>query len=209
MEKEQEVTVDIIKRERLNRATLEPFEIEADHPRNCNLLLQSISGCRLRSAIRADRTVTDVKTGRRMMPTDQVRHLGRLPAVPGMHLAVNPGKLSYVVSDPLYEDEDTCERLRLSINESSPTKITGKLRGVSPQEGTLDQHRMKTLCREIVWLLEAGDVRIVNGIKPTLKDLDAMPGKYLLNPGSMVHNMQPRYEEDYEEWVNRLTAAGG
>jgi len=126
-----------------------------------------------------------------------------------MHLAINPAKLAYEISDPLYADEDACERLRLAINRTNAARITGKLRGVAPQRGTLDVHRMKTLCREIVWLLDSGDFQIVKGQRPTLDDVDELPGNYLLNPGSVVQNSQPTFEKDFPAWVERLHASGG
>jgi hypothetical protein len=36
-----------------------------------------------------------------------------------------------------------------------------------------------------------------------------MDGEFLLNPGSRVNNTQPRYEKDWQGWLERLTAAGG
>jgi hypothetical protein len=68
---------------------------------------------------------------------------------------------------------------------------------------------MKTLCREVLWLLEAGDVRMVKGQQPTVEAIDELPGNYLLNPGSRVNSAQPLFEKDYPSWIERLTAAGG
>lgn len=190
-------------------ASVQPFEIVVDQKRNCDVLMQSIPGCRLRSAISASKPIIDAKTGEPMLPPDQVRHLGQLPPTPGMHLSVNPAKLSYEITDPLYDDEDACERLRLAINRTSAARIPGKLRGIAPQRGSLDVHRMKTLCREIIWLLDSGDFQMVRGQRPTLEDVDGLPGHYLLNPGSQVRNSQPQFEKDYDAWVEKLTASGG
>jgi hypothetical protein len=68
---------------------------------------------------------------------------------------------------------------------------------------------MKTLCREIVWLLNEGSVRVVKGATPEMDDIDELPGKYLLNPGLRTQTTQPTFEEDYDGWVNQLTRAGG
>jgi hypothetical protein len=189
---------------------IQPFEVVVDHPRNCDVLMQSIPNCRLRSAVSASKPVIDVKTGEPRIPTDQAKHLGQIPPIPGMHLRVDPANLTYEITDPLYEDEDTCERLRQAINHSDINqRISGKLRGVKPQGGTLDMHRMKTLCREVVWLLDAGDVKVVTGKRITLEDTDALPGNYLMNPGSRVQNGQPIFEKDFSRWYERLTAQGG
>ena len=194
--------------EREALVVLGSFTVEADHPRNADLLLQSIPNCRLRSTIRADRYITDAKNGEKLIPESQSRNLGKLPKIPGMTLSVNPAKLSYEIIDPLHEDKDFCEKLQTALNRDQGTRSDAKLKGVPPQNGTLDVHRMKTLCREVVWLLEAGDVKVVKGDKPTLKATDALPGKYLLNPGSTMQNSQPMFEVDLPAWTERMTMAG-
>ena len=185
-----------------------PFAVVADHHRNGDLLLQSIPGCRLRSALSATRSVVDAKSGERFIPPDQARQLGQLPALPGMELRIDPANRTYEIVDPLHEDEDLCERLRLALNRTQMTRITGKLRGVAPQRGTLDVHRMKTLVREIIWLLDEGDATMVGGSRPTLDQLDEMPGHFLLNPGSRVKTTQPMFERDLPKWIDRMTSQG-
>ncbi len=127
--------------------TVQPFGIEADSPRNSDLLLSAIPNCRLRSRIKAGRTVKDA-AGDEKIPVDQSRHLGLLPEIPGMQIFLNPGKLTYRVVDPLEDDEDLCEKICKAINANSPSQFANKLRGVPEQNGTLDVHRMKTAVRE-------------------------------------------------------------
>jgi len=195
--------------EKPTTTTVAPFGVEADEQRNSDIMLQAIPGMRLRSAISASRTVKDVKTGEVRIPLDQSRHLGQLPPIPGMQIHVNPAKCSYTVVDPLSDDEEMCERIRKALDSSRAFRVGTKLRGVPTQTGTLDVHRMKTLVRELVWFVEAGDARVVKGAAPKMEDVDGLPGKYLLNPGSRIRNSQPQYEEDMEKWVERLTATGG
>jgi len=195
-------------------ASLPPFGIEADHPRNSDLLIQSIPGCKLRSAIGANKPVhpsaKDNEERRRfpMVPRDQATALGQLPPLPGMKLHVNPEKLTYVIEDPLYEDEELMEILQQRM-EASGMPVSGELRGVAPQKGTLDVHRMKTLCRELLNIIEAGEARMVKGIKPDLEDINEMPGNYLLNPGARIPNSQPQFEKDMPEYVENLRKVGG
>jgi hypothetical protein len=68
---------------------------------------------------------------------------------------------------------------------------------------------MKTLCREIVWLLKEKHVKMVSGPEISLEDVDELPGKFLLNPGSRVPNTQPHFEEDVPEYINNLRKTGG
>lgn len=184
------------------------FVIEADHPRNCDLLFQAVPNLRLRSIISSSRTVVDARTGEEMVPVDQASGLGSLPQIPGMKLAVNPSSGEYHVHDPLIDSPELCERIgrRLKARTGSDT---GPIKGVPDQRGTIDIHTMKTLCRECVWRVEAGDARVVKGVLPTLEDIEDMPGRFLLNPGARIQSMQPRYEDEYEAWKTNLDRVGG
>ena len=173
-----------------------PFTIEADHPRNSDLLLQSIPNCRLRSVIKASRTTLVNKqsdTNEGVIPKDQAQHLGMLPTIPGMRLAVDPEKLRYEVTDPLHENKDVCKNISSALRADGRPYLNEGLRGVPPQAGALDVHRMKTLCREVIYLLDAKEARIRKGLAPDLEDASELPGNFLLNPGSRVPNNQPEY----------------
>lgn len=193
-------------------ATIPPFTIEADHPRNCDLLLQSVPNCRLRSAIKASRTTLKniaSEDNTPVIPKDQARHLGSLPPIPGMRLMVNSAKLTYEVTDPLHEDKGLCDKIQAAMRSDDRPYLSGGVKGVPSQAGILDIHRMKTLCREIIHLLEAKHVVIRKGMPPKLDDVTELPGKFLLNPGSRVPNSQPTFEEDLSEYVDNLQKTGG
>jgi len=186
-----------------------PFAIEADTPNNSDIALQSILGCKLRTSIGVNKPVKNTNTGAERIPKDQSIHLGMLPTIPGMQLFVDPADCSYRIVDPLHKDEKLCERIRLEIEARSAFKTDKKLKGIETQRGTLDVHRMKTLCRELLWFLDSGEAKLVKGIKPKLEDIDKLPGKYLQNPGCRVPNLQPRYEDDYDKWLENLAKMGG
>ena len=190
------------------KSTVQPFGVQADHPHNSDILLQSIPGCKLRTRIVSNKPITDRKTGQPMVPTDQASFLSMLPTIPGMEIHVNPAKLSYVISDPLHDDDDLCERIAGAINHQRGVKID-KVRGVEPQHGTLDQHRMKTLCRELLRWRDQQAVKLVKGSWPTDEDVEALPGHFLLNPGSFTFTGQPRFEKDWDRWVEKLSSGGG
>lgn len=192
----------------IERTALLPFGIEIDHPRNCDCIIQSIPGMRLRSRITSSRTVKD-KNGEERVPADQAKHLGMYPEIPGMQLHVNPNKAAYQVLDPLHTDPDLCERLKKRIDENSPYRTGSKIKGVQPQNGELDPHRMKTLVREMLRLVKSGEARLSKGTLPTEAEVDGLAGNYLLNPGSLVHNTQPTYEKDWDAWVANLTLHAG
>ena len=190
------------------------FTIEADHPRNCDLLLQSIPNCRLRSAIKASRTVDVESTDGsgeviKVIPKDQARHLGSLPPIPGMQLSVNPTNLTYEITDTLFKDKALCKRISAAMGTDDRPFMSDSLSGVPPQGGSLDVHRMKTLCREIMHLLNAKHVVMRKGLAPDLEDINDLPGHYLLNPGSRVPNNQPLFEKDLPGYVETVQKSGG
>jgi len=186
-----------------------PFAVEVDHPRNNDLIVQCIPGCRLRSVIKASRSIIDHKTGEARIPVDQSRGLATIPELPGMQLHINPAKCSYTIIDPMRDDEELCETLRKRMSESSPFRVGGRINGVAPQNGKLDKHRMKSLCREVLHMLNNDFVRIIKGVEPKLEDIEELPGNFLLNPGSRIPNQQPVFERDYPKWIEQLTRAGG
>ena len=182
-------------------SSLPPFGVRADHPRNCDLIIQGIPGCRLRSRIVASRTVLDDNQkpdGECLIPPDQSRHLGVLPTIPGMELHVNPEKCTYKIVDPLRGNDKILNAIKRGLERDDRPMRGEKFEGMPTQEGKLDKHRMKTLCRELVKLLEVEHVAMAKGPKPDLEDVDELDGKYLTNPGSRIPNSQPMFEEDME-----------
>lgn len=186
-----------------------PFGIEADHPRNSDLLLQAAPGVRLRSMIDGTKPVIDQKTGDPRIPLDQSRHLATFPKTPGMQIHVNPAKCIYKVIDPLHGNEAICHRIASFLRENTGLSPSTRIDGVPPREGKLDIHRMKTLCRELVQLVEAGHAKVVHGELPTMAEIVDLPGAFLLNPGARVANTQPVYEKDWDSWVANLSHHGG
>lgn len=183
------------------------FTVEADHPRNCDLILQAIPGCRLRGSIDGSRHTIDAKSGDTRVPIDQARALASFPRTPGQHLTIDTRRMAYRISDPLYQNDVMLNRIAQHFKESGKSSV--QVKGVPPLEGTLDKDRMKTLCREVFDLLALGHMKIASGAAPGMDDIDDLPGKYLLNPGSVVQNTQPRYEEDFQTWVDNLSRGGG
>lgn len=182
-----------------------PWGIEADHPTNSDLLLQCIPGQRLRSALDGSKASLNVKTGDYTIPLDQSRSLASCPKLPGMQVHINPEKLTYSVIDPLRDNEPLLSRLERFLSQSAGRPVNSKLNGVEKLEGTLDPHQMKSLCREMMRLVNCGHAKLVRGALPEIDDIDELPGHYLLNPGSIVFNQQPRYEKDYADWIANLS----
>ncbi len=187
---------------------VKPFTIEADHPRNATLAIQNIKGCKLRSAISAQKGCTDARSGEERINPDQVMALGQLPPLKGMQLSVNPSELSYRITDPLYTDPELCDTVRKRM-ENMPGPTPSQLKGVKPQAGELTVHQMKTLCRELVNIVEAGEGKVVKGKCPEHNEVEKMDGDFLLNPGSTIHNLQPQFEKDWDAYIDQLNRSGG
>lgn len=202
----------------LSKASLSGFEfaVEADEKRNGDILLQSIPGQRLRGALDSSKPIIasptqNVGEFEPTIPADQAAGLGALPKVPGMQIFVNPAELTYRIFDPLHNNETLCGRLVSALKAKNMAVPGGKINGVKPLEGKLDVDRMKTLCRELRQIVEAGDGKVVpgSGELPTYAEIDSLKGNYLLNPGSRTPSMQPQYEKDFDGWRQRLAQGGG
>ena len=188
------------------------FTVEADHPRNSDLLIQSIPGARLRSRIDSSKPViVNTQSEDLPVPRDQARHLGSLPKIPGMTLTVNVAKRTYLIEDPLYDNKEMSVRIKRALQaDGRPINRNVEINGAKPVEGELNAHRMKTLCREIRNLLNAKEANELNGTTfPEIESIDKLPGNYLLNPGSRIGNTQPQFEKDWDAWVEQLNRAGG
>lgn len=190
--------------------TIPAFGIEADGKRNEDLLIKCIPGLRLRGAIAAGKASYNNTSGAERVNPDQAAGLGILPQIPGMQLHVDPEQLTYAVIDPCNHDDELrgtiARRLREVGKISSidalqfPKDVTGKIPDVDA---------MKTLCREMVHAVAAGHARFCKGPIITLEDVDELPGDYLLSPGAVIPNTQPKYEKDLEQWARDLGARGG
>jgi hypothetical protein len=181
--------------------TLSPFIVEFCNPRQSDIMLQCIPG-RLRMRSATGQIITNVNgTIKTVTGIDGYT----VPSVPGMQLHVDPTKCTYRVKDPLNDKPELITEIEKYIEHQSAYDGV-KVQGVPSLEGELDVHRMKSLCREIVWLLENGDARMVKGIQPALKEVQKMPGNFLLNPGlnETERSTLPYFEKDMDAWYNRM-----
>jgi len=188
-----------------------PFSIEVCHPKNCDVFVQTL-GQKIRGRAthtntikRRDRDTGDVVD----MPVPAKLIHGLPSEIPGMILTVNPAELAWKIVDPLKDDPDLCRKIERAMKESeSSVYPNARIRGVPSKSGILSVHQMKTLCRELCSMLDAEQARIVKGIEPDREDVDAMPGKYLLNPFNPNTMNQPQFEEDLPGWRDKLNRLG-
>lgn len=189
-------------------SVIPPFGIEANHPRNCDILIQCIPNCRLRSSIDGQRGAMD-DNGNYRVPRGQAEYLSSFPKTPGMQLIVYPAECRYVIRDPLRDNHQMLDRIQRFLKEKSISGFSDKLNGIPTTEGKLDVHRMKTLCRELIQIVNNDYATVCEGRLPDLEDLDELPGHFMLNPGSRIPNTQPVYEHQFDQWLANLSQTGG
>lgn len=205
------MTTSTIEKPTSKICSVTPFGIEAASPRNCDLQLVSLD-LRLRSAISPVKQVfvKDPETGEQITIPAPAKMIPGLPGtIPGMQLHVDPSKGNWKMIDPLHGDESLCEKIKRAIDAVTETKTASKIKGISPKGGKLGRDEMKTLVREMRWLLDSGDARVATGSAPDMEDVDELPGDYLSNPGGLIQLHQPRYEKDMAGWVQSLNRVGG
>lgn len=182
--------------------------MEAEHPTNSDLLIKCLANVRLRSAVRPVKEVIGRRHGEQITKATSADNIDGLPSrVPGMQLHVNPRTRKVRVIDPLLKEEQTLEDINTAMQEAGIPTAT-KLRAVPTREELLDEDQFKTLVREMVWFVEAGEAVVARGVKPDLEEVDQLPGDYLLNPGSGSQWNMPRYEKELDEWKKNLNRLG-
>jgi len=195
-------------REKTEVNTVLPWTLEARHNRNCDLYIQGLEGVRLRGCVRPTKQVFTREDGEQVTATAPAGLINGLPnEIPGMRLHIDPARGIYKVTDPLRDDEDMCDRIRRAMTKSQVT-VSNKIRGMPPKESRRDRDRVKTLVREMYWLVAADEARVVEGVLPTMEAVDTMPGDYLTDPRGGNQWRQPRYERDMQAWVDGLNRVG-
>jgi len=192
----------------LEAAVLAPFAIEAATQRNDDLVIQCIPGCRLRGRVNSQNGVYVEATDSFEVPRDQAIGMSGLPVIPGMVLTLDPDSGEYSITDPLHDNVDLCERITSWLNRNSPFRSKTTVKGVKPVEGKLDIHSRKTLAREMFNIAAAKEGIVVKGAMPTMRQIEKLPGEFLLNPGSRVQNTQPRFEKDWDTWLDKVNRLG-
>jgi len=185
-----------------------PWAIEIDHPTNSDVILQCIPGARLRTAINPHKGVMNRRLGYPVVPVDQAIGLAGFPQTPGMQVHLDVDRCEYKIIDPLYNNEVLLKQVQNFMANKHHMQRIGKLNGAAPITGKLDPHQIKSLCREMWHLVQAKEAKVVQGKMPSLNDIDGLRGHYLLNPGSIVPNTQPRYEKDLPNFVLGLNSQG-
>lgn len=186
-----------------------PFGVEINTKRNGDVILQCIPGQRMRGAIRPNKGVYNPKTKREEIPVDQAIDMAGFPHVPGQQIHVNPEKGAYTITDPLCDDDALCEEIKNFLQKKRGVRTSDKLSGVPTIPGKLDPHSMKSLCRELWQFVDSGNADFIMGPPLTMDVIDDMPGRYLLQPGLRTFTQMPRYEDDWDAYLDKLRGAVG
>lgn len=193
-----------------------PFAVEARTPRNQDVMIQNLGRMRLRGAVSSSVEVYDKQweseDGSEEIPTRpaSAKLIDGIAETPGMILYINPASREWKVVDPMYDDEKKLSRIAKAMKRAlGMINVGEKLQGIAPKSGKLGPDEMKSLCKEVVCLVEASEMKVVKGIAPSMEDVDQLPGRYLLNWSNLNQWKQPRYEDEYDNWVNRMGQISG
>ena len=158
----------------------------------------------MRSTIKPTKTIFAREDGEMIERPTAARMIEGLPAsIPGQQLLVDPAKGTYTLTVPIRDDEELCEKIRRAMSQQG-IHTDNKIKGVPKKTGTLDADAMKSLCREMLWLVDAGEAIVCDGVVPSMEDIEDLEGEFLTNACSMGDWKQPRYERDLPAWVETL-----
>lgn len=193
--------------------SVSPFTVQITHPRNCDVAIQSL-GIVLRGAVSATVEIFDKQWKEEDFDNEQktrptgAKLIEGVGEIPGMELHIDPAGLRWKAVDPLYKNEKLLDRVQKAMRRAG-VGVADKLGGIAPREGRVDVHTMKTLCRELLCFIEAGEVKIAKGIAPTREDVEELPGYFLQNASNVMGWHQPRFEKDMEKWGDRMSSITG
>lgn len=188
-----------------SKCPVAPWGIEADTMTNGDVILKCLRPERLRGRIVPSKTRKHPRTGDEFVPATAVPNF---PEVPGMQLHVNPAVCEWKIIDPLRGNEELCAKILRRLKQLRQQSWADKLDGVPSKSGKVDIHMMKSLCREMWHLVTSGDARLVKGILPSMEDIEAMDGDFLLEPGSNMNTSRPKFEKDLPEYIRNLGRLG-
>ena len=187
--------------------SVRPFSVEITG-NGSDVIIQSIPGCKVRGAIKPTKKVFKPHGGMKTT-TAPSGNIPGIPDVPGIRLEVNPGRCTCKLVDPLVEEVGIRSELEAALMSHGRLQKGQNINGVPERTENLDPSRMKTLVRELVRMIDCDMAKMHRGECPKEEDIEKLKGHFLLNPGSQVHNSQPRYEKDLPEYLDRLQRVGG
>lgn len=124
--------------------------------------------------------------------------MGGMPDIPGQRMEIDIRKRTVRVFDPLEGDDSLLSRINSVRNKAE--SIGGAESGrdfkcIEETEQTLDEHTLKSLIREIALLVDNEGAVLSIGEIPAVKEIDALSGHYLYDPGDTISPNKPRFAE--------------
>lgn len=178
---------------------LPPFIVELGDDSNRTISLDT-----MRLRLRGDFSLSKLHK-RKQGGRDVGQIMQQMPDIPGMRIMVDYHAQKCRIFDPLETPEykDVLVRVNQVAQEATAVKQSGgKFTPVEAVEHKLDKDKMKTLCLELVRLVEDKQARVVAGELPTEEQLAAMPGRKLFDPWNNSPR-KPKYEDDAEAFYAR------
>ena len=181
--------------------TVAEFTVEFGDAKNRSVVIKTI-----RQTVRGHFSL------RKFYDTDQGgRDVGpsmqRVPDIPGLFMTVSPKDDKATIYDPWEKKPEMWEKLNAALRTAHAAR-SGKYGPVERSEMNLSKDQIKTLCLELLKkVVDGGSARVVKGTMPTLKQIQAMPGRELNDP--MNSGRKPRYVDEVEGWEQRLDSTAG
>lgn len=133
--------------------------------------------------------------------------MSQMPDSPGQRLTVDLATGHLREYDPLESDPERLAHI-CRVMGRARGGVDVKYKPIPAKDHKIDEHTLKTLCRELYSMVNADDpkARVVDGKLPSQEQIKSMPGRFLFDPA----NSDPvkfRFEDQYEKWLeNKQTA---
>ena len=131
-----------------------------------------------------------------------------MPDIPGIHMRLDPKRLTVSTFDPLEKDQPLLEKIQ-AVMRKGHWGTGYRIKAVKASTRTLDADMFKTLVIELRLMedLHPEDqkvFRIVSGELPTMEQIESMPGRELNSPGCSY--VKSKYKDDADPTAKVLRA---
>ncbi len=145
--------------------------------------------------------------GSEIGPANLGQAMSQMPEIPGQQLRFDARTSTVTLVEPLNRPEHKrlVERIERAARNAMVIMSDQKYKLDADVATKLGADEFKTLAREARRHIDAGRAKTVEGVVPSMEELDALPGGYLYDPS--FEGRKPRYEHQLEAWMQKLEAA--
>lgn len=177
---------------------IEAFTVEFGD--NCcrNFTLNTFREGRIRGAWSVQRLHDRPEGGR-----DLGAAMSGMPAIPGIHLRVEPREMMAYLEDPLQDQPELLARINRVARRAPVLKPrSAEWKPVPTRKLPLNNDTLKTLLHELRRKQEAGQIRVVKGRMPATETIDKLPGREMFDPWNSAR--KPTYRDEVPAWRKQV-----